>query len=93
MLTSAQQADRTRLVELPAELRAALWVGDLDALDRLAPCQCCCDEHTFPCCLARHWGGCRGGLPYGDEGVDERAWAAHYATYHGLTDAQFWGAA
>lgn len=72
-------------------LRDAMWAGDLAALDDLAPCRCCCDEHTFPGCLARLWGGCRSGLPYGDDGTDERAWAEHYATHHGLTQAQFYG--
>lgn len=43
-----------------AEIQDALWAGDRDRLDELAPCQCCCHEHTFADCPARAWHGCRG---------------------------------
>jgi hypothetical protein len=28
-------------------LEQAMWGGELDALWELAPCRCCCGEHTF----------------------------------------------
>lgn len=76
-----------------AEINALLWAGDANALDEAMPCRCCCDEHTFSDCAARLWGGCRSGLPFGDDGDDKRAWAAHYAKHHGLTAEQFYGGA
>lgn len=44
---------------------SACYQGETAHPDDFAPCRCCCDEHTFPDCLARVWGGCRSGLPYG----------------------------
>lgn len=43
----------------------AMWAGDQARCYELAPCRCCCDEHTFFNCEARTWGGCLG------QGVDE----------------------
>jgi hypothetical protein len=73
-------------------LAAAMWAGDVDTLHELAPCGCCCHEHTFSSCAARVWGGCRSGLGPGEtlEG-DEQAWKEHYARFHGMTEAQFYG--
>ncbi len=42
------------------ELEAAIWSGDTYRLHELAPCHCCCEEHTFSDCPARAWYGCRG---------------------------------
>jgi hypothetical protein len=54
----------------------ALWAGDVDRLHDLAPCRCCCSDHTFETCEARKWGGCRGqNTPTRD---DLEGWAAHY---------------
>ena len=47
-------------------IERAMWDRDYDALDAIAPCRCCCDDHTFASCLTRLWGGCRGGLPWGE---------------------------
>ncbi len=73
------------------KLRVAMWAGDENACHEIAPCRCCCDEHTFPCCEARLWGGCRGGRPYGwgpeEEFGEAEAWRAHY----GMTKAEFYG--
>lgn len=76
-------------------LRAAMWAGDVDALQEIAPCACCCGEHTWPTCEARLWGGCRSGHPYGwgpeDDYEYERSWMRHYATAHGMSEAEFYG--
>lgn len=73
-------------------IKAAMWAGDLGALEALAPCVCCCHEHTFANCEAREWGGCRSGLAPGEtlEGY-ERGWQEHYAREHGMSEAQFYG--
>lgn len=70
----------------------AMWAGDVDRLEELAPCGCCCHEHTHIYCGAREWGGCRSGLGPGEslEG-DAQAWQEHYAKYHGMTEAEFYG--
>jgi hypothetical protein len=64
------------------ELEDAIWAGDVDTLCRLAPCECCCGDHTFEQCAARVWGGCRG------QGsmtrADEESWARHYREHHGI---------
>lgn len=77
-------------MDFEARLKAAMWAGDLDALHALAPCGCCCDEHTHAYCPARLWEGCRGGLPYG---VSERDvaedWARFYEKEHGMSAADF----
>ena len=74
------------------KLQDALWAGDVDLLQELAPCVCCCDEHTHPYCAARLWEGCRGGMPYGVSQRDEdRAWFKHYAEFHGMTENEFYG--
>jgi hypothetical protein len=44
---------------LPLEIADAMWAGDVARLHELAPCRCCCSEHTFPDCPARIWYGCR----------------------------------
>jgi len=67
-----------------------MYAGDMDRLWELAPCNCCCDEHTFAGCPARLWGGCRGGQ--GDPEADEASWLRHYQEHHGLTEEEFYGA-
>lgn len=68
-------------------LERAVWAADMDHLNEIASCRCCCHEHTFNCCPARAWGGCRG------QGSDPRgeaeAWAAFYAQFHGMTREEF----
>lgn len=75
------------------ELLAAMFAGDHDELERLAPCVCCCHEHTFVNCEARQWGGCRSGLGPGERFPEDDypGWLDHYVRFHGLTEAQFRG--
>lgn len=73
---------------LPPELEAAVWAGDYDKLQELAPCRCCCHEHTFGSgCPAYAWGGCRGQATVTREELE--SWADHYARFHGMTREQF----
>ena len=67
-------------------LAEAAWAGDVDRLDDLAHCRCCCHEHTFSWCPARYWGGCRG-----QGSIDVEGWVQHYERYHGMTREQFFG--
>lgn len=68
-------------------IEEAVWAGDIDQLDALAGCICCCDEHTFEGCPARLWHGCRG------QGAmtraEEEAWAEHYRKFHGMPREEF----
>lgn len=74
---------------MTAELEAAIWAGDVDRLQELAPCRCCCHEHTFEWCEARAWGGCRG---QGNTAhADREAWQRHYAEFHGMSWDEFYG--
>jgi hypothetical protein len=87
--TMTTQRFDTKLAHLPAEIARAIWEGDVDKLYELAPCRCCCGEHTFENCPARQWGGCRG------QGTMTRAdyeeWARHYEKFHGMARAEFEG--
>lgn len=75
-----------------ARLKAAMWAGDLDTLNEIAPCGCCCDEHTHAYCEARLWEGCRGGLPYGVSEHDiTEEWQQFYAKHRGMTEDEFYG--
>jgi len=76
-----------RFVDIAEQIEAAMWAGDQDVLNELAPCRCCCSEHTFENCPARQWGGCRGGMTRSEE----ESWARHYETHHGMTFEQFYG--
>lgn len=76
--------------ELMTALEKAIWADDRATLDRLAPCDCCCWEHTFLYCDARIWNGCRSGLGLGEIAYDERAWAQHYKQYHGMSKEEFY---
>lgn len=71
------------------ELDEALWAGDVDRLHDLAPCRCCCHEHTFEDCPARLWYGCRG--QYTMTRAEEYAWADHYLKFHGMSESEFFG--
>jgi len=77
--------------QMDERLRTAMWEGDVATLEELAPCGCCCAEHTFgPGCPAYQWGGCRG-QGVGDERAEEESWKRHYMAEHGMTEAQFYG--
>ena len=67
------------------EIKRAMWEGDHNKLHDLAPCICCCHEHTFERCPARVWEGCRGSgsLTY----ADVEAWREFY----GMTAREFYG--
>jgi hypothetical protein len=65
-------------------LTKAAWEGDVDRLDELAGCRCCCGEHTFSWCPARLWNGCRGGQV--DQRTEEEAWRQHY----GMTEDEWY---
>lgn len=71
------------------ELEEAIWDGDVDKLQTLAGCGCCCDEHAFEDCPARVWGGCRGQgtMTY----AERESWAKHYERFHGMTEERFFG--
>lgn len=74
--------------ELKKAIEQAMWDGDTDRLDELAPCGCCCWEHYHWDCPARVWNGCRGQ----DDIHGERAkWQEHYKKFHGMTEAEFDG--
>lgn len=69
--------------DLQKQLEDAIWAGDVDTLNELARCQCCCDEHTFGSgCPAYAWGGCRG--QGGMTRADEESWQRHYKQEHGI---------
>ena len=65
----------------------AMWAGDIDLLNQLAPCRCCCADHTFEDCPARSWFACRGqnNSPF----ADRESWFRHYEKFHGMTREQF----
>ena len=65
----------------------AIWRGDTDELRELAPCICCCADHTFEDCPARVWFGCRGQDTM--TRADHEAWAEHYRVHHGMTREEF----
>lgn len=70
------------------EMSEAIWAGDTDLLNELAPCRCCCGEHTFESCEARLWGACRG------QGsmtrAEEEGWFRFYQESRGMTWEQFY---
>lgn len=77
------------MTDLSRELENAIWAGDVDRLQQLAECICCCSEHTFEHCPARAWSGCRG------QGsmtrAEQESWAHHYERFHSMTRDQFFG--
>lgn len=75
--------------ELWAAVDEAMWEGDIELLCELAPCRCCCWEHTFESCPARRWNGCRGSGSM--TAADLESWVRHYADHHGMTRDQFFG--
>lgn len=66
----------------------AMWAGDTDKLNELAPCRCCCHEHTYDNCPARVWHGCRGQNSF--TFADQEAWQRHFEKYHGMTYSQYY---
>lgn len=46
--------------ELAEQIKDAMFRGDINRLDELARCECCCDEHYSLECPAHVWMGCRG---------------------------------
>jgi hypothetical protein len=69
-------------------LEEAIWAGDVDRLYDLAPCKCCCADHTFSNCPARQWNGCRG---QDSEQYDSKKWFEFYKATRGMTEAEFYG--
>jgi hypothetical protein len=69
------------------EITNAMWAGDVETLHEIAPCRCCCHEHTFEGCPARQWFGCRGNGVTPE--ADCEAWQKHYEQFHGMTREQF----
>lgn len=65
------------------QIEEAMWAGDVDALNEIAGCVCCCAEHTFEACPARAWEGCRGSGTL--TRADIIAWSVHY----GMTLEEF----
>jgi hypothetical protein len=81
-----------RDAELLQRIEAAMWDSDTALLDELAPCRCCCHEHTFESCPARAWHGCKGQA--GDEvtQAEVESWVRVYAAApHWMTRAEFFG--
>jgi len=78
---------------LHRSVERAMWAGDEELLQALAPCRCCCHEHTFEDCPARLWEGCRGGYAGGPPTREEvESWVRVYAAApHWMTRAEFFG--
>lgn len=70
-------------------LQEAMWSGNVDRLHELAPCDCCCDEHTSVHCPAREWNGCKSGLAPGEDEDDRSWWVAYYEQTRGMTATEF----
>lgn len=83
------EGDAENVRAFRAILDEAMWDGDMERLDELAHCRCCCHEHTFEGCEARLWYGCRGQGSMTRS--DEQAWERHYATHHGMSADTFYG--
>lgn len=66
-----------------------MWAGDVEKLDRIAGCGCCCNEHTHLWCDARYWGGCRSG--YGPGESLEGEIASWRVLYPHLSTDEFYG--
>lgn len=76
------------------EIEEAMWAGDVDLLHEIAPCTCCCWEHTSaPNCPAFAWGACRG--QHSTESWDSVAegYAEFYMRTRNMTREEFfdWG--
>lgn len=54
---------------LREQIEQAMWQGDVETLHRIAPCRCCCSEHTYKDCPARQWMGCK--ASFSESEVDE----------------------
>lgn len=77
-----------RELRFDEDLAEAMWAGDVDRLHELAPCGCCCHEHTFAWCEARIWGGCRSGLAPGE---DLYEWGESWRQHYGMSEKEFYG--
>ena len=89
MIPSLQDLIDRLGAKLGRQVHEAMWAGDVERLDDLASCRCCCHEHTYGNgCPAYAWGGCRGQCTMTYE--EEESWAAHYERFHGMTRDQFW---
>jgi len=82
-MKSMIHAELLEQLDKATELENAIWAGDINKLHELAPCVCCCAEHTHEWCPARAWEGCRGQGSVTSKDIDE--WARHY----GMTRRQF----
>lgn len=79
---------------LRRSVERAMWAGDEELLQALAPCRCCCAEHTFEACPARSWEGCRGGRDAGGPPTRDEveSWVRVYAAPpHRMRRAEFFG--
>tara|TARA_Y100000815_G_C13254983_1_gene466989 strand:- start:365 stop:643 length:279 start_codon:yes stop_codon:yes gene_type:complete len=76
---------------LRKKIEKAIWEGDEETLHALAPCECCCGEHTYLRCPARLYQACRSGLNYEETTPNEDSWLKHYTQHHGMTVEQFYG--
>jgi hypothetical protein len=75
---------------LGRQVHEAMWAGDVERLDAIAGCQCCCHEHTYGSgCPAYAWGGCRGQATLTWQ--EQKSWEQHYERFHGLSQEQFYG--
>jgi len=76
--------------DMDPRLAEALWAGDVDALQALAGCECCCWEHPYGSgCPAYQWGGCRGQSSM--TRAEEESWVRFYEETRGMTRAEFYG--
>ena len=71
---------------LKEQIEQAMWDNDTDRLDELAPCICCCSDHTFSSCLARIRNGCRGSNS--DRDIHE-SYAKWYFEIRGMENDEF----
>lgn len=65
----------------------AMWEQNTTRLHVIAPCGCCCSEHTSPRCPARAWNGCR---VQWSETDDVESWVRVYQE-RGMTEEEFYG--
>ncbi len=73
-------------------IEQAIWAGDVSVLHEIAPCRCCCSEHTFENCPARAWFGCRASFADAEaiESSERSSWERVYAAC-GMSLEEFYG--
>lgn len=76
-----------RELEYGRIIEQAMWDEDRNTLSELAHCKCCCADHTFECCPARLWYGCRGQSAM--TWAERESWIEHYERFHGMTREEF----